>query len=85
MVAFSSECADVASSVVYLSVGTVNNVTGGLLPGAEAGVSILKQVSVSGQGSSSWHLGALLDGNMLTADNRYHRSLSGDSTHPVLC
>ncbi|ROW13347.1 hypothetical protein VPNG_05460 [Cytospora leucostoma] len=45
VVAFSSECADVASSVVYLYVGPVNNVTGGLLPGAEAQVSILKQVA----------------------------------------
>ncbi|KUI58470.1 hypothetical protein VP1G_05766 [Cytospora mali] len=45
VVAFSSECPEVASSVVYLKVGKVNNVTGGLLPGAEAGVSILKQVA----------------------------------------
>lgn len=47
VVAFSSECPLVASSVVYLKVGPVNNVTGGLLPGAEAEVTILKQVSLS--------------------------------------
>lgn len=47
VVAFSSECPEVASSVVYLRVGPVSNVTGGLLSGAGAEVTILKQVSGS--------------------------------------
>lgn len=42
VVEFSSGCPEVASSLVYLKAGPVNNVTGGLLPGSE--VTILKQV-----------------------------------------
>lgn len=44
MVEFTSGCAEVASSLVYLKAGPVNNVTGTLLPGSE--MTILKQVSV---------------------------------------
>lgn len=43
VVEFTSGCPEVASSLVYLKAGQVNNATGGLLPGSP--VTILKQVS----------------------------------------
>lgn len=43
VVEFTSGCPEVASSLVYLKAGPVNNVTGGLIPGSN--VTILKQVS----------------------------------------
>lgn len=43
VVEFTSGCPEVASSLVYLKAGPVNNVTGGLLPGSN--VTTLKQVS----------------------------------------
>lgn len=45
VVEFTSGCAEVATSLVYLKAGQVNNVTGTLLPGSP--VTILKQVSIS--------------------------------------
>ncbi|CAN8097467.1 unnamed protein product [Discula destructiva] len=43
VVEFTSGCPEVASSLVYLKTGPVNNVTGGLIPGSE--VTILKQMA----------------------------------------